>query len=168
MAAERLTAEAVAAEVVTFDAQERAIVAGQVVLNFSHAGILATLFPPREWEAVAGYLFALIERAPLAASPAYLAHKTLLGAIASDLRTYARIAGEPVGLVADLRAASSQAEERRIRERIADQAAALDRMLDGIELDQAAYHRHARPIEHEEEVLPAATPPEIVDVDAWT
>lgn len=171
MAAERITAEAVSAEVVAFDARERAIVAGQVVLDFSHAGVLATLFPPREWEAVAAYLFALIERAPLAASPAYLAHKTILGAIAADLRTYARIAGEPVGLEADLRAASSQAEEQRIRARMADQAAARDRQLTEIELEQAAYHAHVRPDPAEEEPTSdrvAAPPQEIVDVDAWT
>lgn len=143
MAADRITPAAIEAESVAFDARERAVVAGQVVLDFSHAGVLAALLAPREWEAVAAYLLALVGREPMRSAAGYLPHRTILGAIGSELRQYARLAGEPVGLEADLRAATSRAEEQRIRERIADRDAAADRRHDELLLEQAAYHAHA-------------------------
>jgi hypothetical protein len=139
MVAERLTPEAVEAEVVAFDERDRAVVAGQIVLDFSHAGVLAALLAPREWEQVAAYMLALVEREPLRSAPAYLAHRTILSAVGSELRQYARLAGEPVGLEADLRAATSQADERRILARIADAEAAAHRRHDELLLEQAAY-----------------------------
>lgn len=137
-----ITLDAVEAAVVTFDAEDRAIV-GDVVLNFARTGVLTALHSPREWEEVAAYLYALLERSPLKDGRTYLAHRTVLGSIASDLRTYARIAGEPTGLEVDLRAATSKAEERRIRERMADQDAALERHTG----DVIAQHRNQRAYE---------------------
>lgn len=131
-AAERITVDAVEAAVVEFDAQDRAVVGRQAVMDFTQVGVFASLLAPREWEEVAAYLYALVERAPLKAAPAYLAHRTIIGAIAGELRGYARLAGEPVGLEVDLRAATSRAEELRIRERIDAQAIAMDRHVDDV------------------------------------
>ena len=137
---EAITAEAVELAAVSFDVQDRAVVRDQVVLDFSHAGLLAANLAPREWEAVAAYMLALVAREPIRSGPAYLPHRTVLGAIGAELRQYARVAGEPVGLEADLRAASSQAEDQRIRALIADRDAASDRRHDELLLEQAAYH----------------------------
>ncbi len=162
-----ITPESVAAAAVTFDAQDRAVV-GDVVLTLGEASVLLPLLAPREWEQLAAYLLALVDREPVKTSPAYAGHRVILGAIAHELRTYARIAGEPVGLEADLRAATSKAEERRIRERIADQEAAAERRLDDIALATAAQMRHD-PEHHEEVPAEQPTPPPIAEVrdDAW-
>lgn len=156
MSAERITVEAVEASVVEFDAQERPVVAGQVVMDFTQVGVLTSLLAPREWEEVAAYLDALIGRAPLASGKAYLAHRTVLGALAGELHGYARAAGEPVGLEVDLRAATSKAEERRIRERIADQEAAFSRHVDDVIHQTAAQREFASRQEppHEQEEPP--------------
>lgn len=131
-AAERITVETVEAAVVEFDAQDRAVVAGQLVMDFTQVGVFVSLLSPREWEEVAAYLQALVERAPLKDGKAYLAHRTIIGAIASELRGYARLAGEPIGLEVDLRGATSKAAELRIRERIDAQAIAMDRHVDDV------------------------------------
>lgn len=89
-------------------------------------------------EEVAAYLTALLERAPLKTSRAYEAHRMVLGSLATELRGFAAAAGEPTGLQADLRAASSQAEERRVAERIDAAAVAYDRHVDDILLEHAA------------------------------
>lgn len=171
MAAERLTVDAVTRALQADDQAAADAVAGEIVCNLGFVRMTVASMVPREWEAVAAYLYALLARAPIKGSSAYEAHRMVLGMLALELRTYAQQAGEPVGLEADLRAASSQAEEQHIRARMADQAAARDRQLTEIELEQAAYHAHMRPDPAEEEnpiERIAAPSPENVDVDAWT
>lgn len=175
-AAERITKDAVEAAVVEFDARDRAVVAGQLVMDFTQVGVFAALLAPREWEEVAAYLYALLERAPLKAAPAYLAHRTIIGAIAGELRGYARQAGEPVGLEVDLRGATSKAEELRIRERIDAQAIAMDRHVDDV-IEQARVQRtwdaaHREPADQQEDpvtdtITPAAPQPTADELAAW-
>ena len=123
-----ITAESVAAanaeiaqedrERVTGWTPDGQLVAGQWVAElYQTRGMLGNL-GPAEWEHVAAFLTALLERAPVKESPAYEAERILLGALAWELREYARSAGEPVGLEADLRAASSRQEEQRLVARL--------------------------------------------------
>lgn len=180
-----ITPERVAAEAAVIDAQGRVMVGGEL-LDFGATGVLAALLAPREWEEIAAYVLAVVEREPVRSSPAYQAHRIVLGSFANDLRNYARMAGEPTGLVADLRAATSQAEERRIRERIADQQLALERHLDDVALQQQAQHRVADVVgpepplpdplpdwwplnEEPESIEPPVTPPQPIETrdDAW-
>lgn len=154
------TPEAMASEQVRLDAQDRGIV-GDVVMTLGQAALLLPLLIPREWEEIAAYLFALLEREPMKSSPAYAPHRMILGQVASELRTYARIAGEPTGLEADLRAARSQDEERRIRALIADREAALDRTL--VDLEVQTWYEHAPatvnpPQPEEPPAMPSAPP----------
>jgi hypothetical protein len=60
----RFTPEALEAATVTFDAQDRAVVADQVVLDFSTTVIRAALLAPREWANVAADLRGLDAREP--------------------------------------------------------------------------------------------------------
>lgn len=94
------------------------LIAGQWLADLSLTRGLVGNFGPAEWEHVAAFLTALIERAPVRESPAYEAERGILGALAWELREYARSAGEPVGLEADLRAASSRQEEQRVLARL--------------------------------------------------
>jgi hypothetical protein len=147
-----ITPESVAAAQIEFDAQDRAVlVAGgqRTLLNFQLTGLLACQLAPREWEEVAAYLCALLEREPVKSSPGYSAHRIVLGSIAGELRGYARVAGEPVGLEADLRAATTKADERRILDRMDDQHRAQVRRLDEVALQQAAQHRAPDPVDEE-------------------
>jgi hypothetical protein len=148
-----ITPETVAAAQVEFDEQDRAVlVTGRerTLLTFQTTGLLASDLAPREWETVAAYLYGLLEREPLKAGPAYAPYRIVLGSIAGELRGFARLAGEPVGLEADLRAATSQAEERRIRERMDDARMAQERRLNDVALQQAAQHRAAHESDEEE------------------
>jgi hypothetical protein len=185
---QRFTPEGIAAAAARFDAEDRATV-GDVVMTLGEAALLLPLLAPREWEQLAAYLLALLDRQPVKSSPAYAGHRMILGALAYELRTYARIAGEPTGLEVDLRAATSQAEERRVRERIADHDLATDRMLDDIEAataaqlraddeeawtrpsgdwlaDAAAERDHERAHDHEEEA-PAEPTARPAATEAW-
>lgn len=173
-AAERITVDAVEAAVVEFDAQERAVVGRQAVMDFVRVGVYVSLLAPREWEEVAAYLQALVERAPLKDGKAYLAHRTVIGAIASELRGYARLAGEPVGLEVDLRGATSKAEELRIRERLDAQAIAMDRHVDDV-IEQTRVQRtwdeaHPEPEDPREldALMDAATHRALADEDERT
>jgi hypothetical protein len=164
MAVERITVDAVEAAVVEFDAADRAVVSGSVVMDFTQIGVLASNLAPREWEEVAAYLLALLERAPLKDGRAYVAHRALIGAIAGELRGYARQAGEPVGLEVDLRGATSKTEEHRIRTRIADQETTFDRHVDDVIAQQHAQadaeaQRAAHDPQEEPTTTPAAAPP---------
>lgn len=139
-----ITPETVAAAQVEFDAQDRALLVSgrqRTLLAFQVTGVLASDMVPREWEAVAAWVLALIDHEPLKSSPAFVAHRTLLGSFANDLRNYARMAGEPIGLDADLRAASTQADERRVLTRIEDSHRAQARRLDDLAVEQAVQHR---------------------------
>lgn len=125
----------VAAQEATLEAERGAtvlpdgkLVAGQWVADLYSTRMLLGNLAPAEWEHVAAFLFALLERQPVAGSQAYAAERMLLGSLAWELRAYAGAAGEPVGLHADLRAASSKIEEQRIRDRI--------------EASRAAFHEH--------------------------
>jgi hypothetical protein len=160
MTLEHLTPDVVEAAAVSYDAQDRPVAGGQVVMDFVQVGVLVALLSPREWEEVASYLYGLLERAPLKDGRTFVAHRTVLGALAGELRGYARSAGEPVGLEVDLRAASSRAEERRIRERIADQDLALERHVDDV-IDS---HRAQQQLEREEPAIAEPTPTETDDV----
>lgn len=139
MATERITAAAVTAELDVLDGQEK-VVAGQVVVTIGFTNAAVKDLAPREHEELASYLFALLDREPVKGSPAYAAHRIVLGSLATELRGFAVAAGVPVGLQADLRAASTQAEERRIRERIADQQASAHRYYD----DAISEHQRRR------------------------
>jgi len=147
-----ITPEAVAAAQIEFDEQDRAVlVAGRqrALLNFQTTGLLACDLAPREWEEVAAYLYALLDREPVKGGQAFAAHRIVLGSIAGELRGYASVAGEPVGLEVDLRAATSKAEEQRILERMDDRHRAQVRRLDDVALQQAAQHQ--APVAAEEE-----------------
>lgn len=113
-----------------------AVAGGQVVCNLALVRATIAELTPREWAEVAAYLYALIGRAPVKASAAFQAHRMILGTLAFELRNYAQMAGEPVGLEADLRDAKSRAEEQRIRARIDDQHRARDRYLLDLEVQQ--------------------------------
>lgn len=168
MVAERLTPESVAAEAVAFDAQERIVVGGQAVMGFGELAAMTAMFSPREWEEVAAYVLALVEREPVKTSPAYLPHRTILAHLGHELRGYARIAGEPVGLEADLRAATSQAEEQRIRQRMYDDQLARERFHDDLLLADAAQRATSQPSDPEGEPIdpePDAAPATETDVD---
>lgn len=168
-----ITPERVAAAAVEFDEQDRALlVTGRerTLMTFQTTGLLASDLLPREWEAVAAWLIALTEHDPIKSSSGFAAHRILLGSFAGELRNFARQAGEPVGLEADLRAAGSKAEEKRIRDRIDAEAIALERHLDDIALRQAAQHVITEPPPTEEgepsEPETPPQPPEKTD-DAW-
>lgn len=164
---DQITAEAVEAAAVSYDAQDRAIAGGQVVMDFVQAGVMVALLSPREWEEVASYLYALLEREPLRTGKAYVAHRTVLGAIAGELRGYAKAAGEPVGLQADLRAASSRAEEQRIRARIADQDAALERHVDDVIETHRVQQQQQQPADEPQEEAPIDEPAPAEKTDGW-
>jgi hypothetical protein len=172
MVAERMTAAAVQAERDLLDGEERKVLGGMVVsIGFTNATVKE--LAPRELEEVAAFLFALIERAPLKGSAAYTPHRMVLGALASELRGFAHAAGEPVGLEADLRAAWSQKEEHRIRQRVAELSAAFAREIDDALLAQAALHLyqgpqddHGAPEEPDDAYMPPP-PPEQPDAPAY-
>lgn len=137
MTTERLSAAAVLEERDALDATERLVFGDQVVnISFTN-GVVKTL-SPAEMESVAAHLFALIDREPTKSAPGYAPHRMVLGVLAKELRSFASSAGEPTGLEVDLRAATSQADERRIRQRIADQEAAYARHVDDVLLQQEA------------------------------
>lgn len=174
MAAERITHETVAAELDAIDGEARRV-AGGVVVSIAFTNAAVKDLAPREHEELAAYLFALIEREPVKTSPAFAGHRIVLGTLASELRGFAAAAGEPIGVQADLRAAVTQAEERRIRARLADLEAGAHRYGDDV---IAAHHLQHQvlddhiPPEHPEEDPPdepptAAQPTEPDDVLAY-
>src|SRR4051794_28508353 len=114
--------------------------AGDVVVSIGFTNAAVKDLAPREWEELAAYLFALIDREPVKSSPAEAYKRLVLGSLAMECRGFAAAAGEPVGLQVDLRAASTQAEERRIRERIADQQAGAHRYYDDVITDSQRRH----------------------------
>lgn len=148
--------------------------AGDVVVSIGFTNAAVKDLAPREHEELAAYLFALLDREPVKGSPVYAAHRIVLGSLATELRGFAAAAGEPVGLQADLRAASTQAEERRIRERLDGQRAAATRHYDDVLTE---HHRRRDVDDHipdepepDEEgpmapVSPAATTAETDDAD---
>lgn len=153
-----ITPETVAAAAIEFDAQDRAIIINgphRTRIDFWPTALMASDLAPREWEEVAAYILALLDREPMKSSPAKSAHRILLGSFAYDLRGYARASGEPIALEVDLRAATSKADERRIRERLADRQAAIERHMDDVALQQAAQHR-------------VSDPSDPVDEEVWT
>lgn len=169
---DRISPAAVVAAVDVLDGEER-VVLGEIVVGLAFTNSTVKTLSPREMEAVAAWLFALLERSPQKASPAYAPHRIVLGSLATELRGFAAAAGEPVGMAVDLRDAGSQAEERRVRERLADAAAAYDRHVDDVIASQHAQHdaatRHSA-IDEEPatESYPAAPPIEASDDDlAW-
>lgn len=123
-----ITAETVAAAAAEIAREDRErvtgwtpdgqLIAGSWVADLFMTRSMLGQFGPAEWEHVAAFLSALVARAPVSESPAYAAERTVLGALAWELRAYAASAGEPVGLEADLRAASSRQEELRILARL--------------------------------------------------
>lgn len=129
--AERITAETVAAELDVLDGEAKLVV-GQIVVSIGVTNAAVKQLVPREWEALASYLFTVLAQEPMKSSPAFVGHRIVLGSLAMELRGFAQQAGEPVGLQVDLRNAGSQAAERRIRERIADDAAAFSRHIDDV------------------------------------
>lgn len=174
MVAERITPEAVRSGVDLLDGEDRLVLGDVVVVSIGFTNAAVKTLLAREMEEVAAYLVALLERAPLRTSAAYAPHRIVLGSLATELRGFARAAGEPVGLLADLRAAGSLAEERRIRERLADHVIAHERYLDDAIVAHHARSSHpgatARD-EPEEEMTdqPPAPPPtrESFDVSDW-
>ncbi len=168
MVAERLTPQAIAHELDILDGQAKLVAGGLVVtLAFTNAAVKD--LAPREWEEVSAYVYALLEREPMKSSAAFVGHRIVLGSLASELRGFAAAVGEPVGLQVDLRAATTQAEERRLRERVADDEAAYDRHIDDV-LRAQIVRQMARPDTDQEEPASepdAATPTETTDVPAW-
>ena len=127
-----------------------------VVWNLGLLRSLLNDISPYEAEEVAAYLFTLLEREPAKSAKRYAAHRMIIGSLASELRTYARDAGEPVGLWRDLRDANSQAEEQRILLRLDEQALAFSRVTD----DAIAAGRIQRPAAPEPVVETADEPPD--------
>lgn len=80
---------------------------------YSTRAMLGSL-SPREWEHIAVTLNGVLSRAPVKDGEGYAAERMLLGALAWELRMGAHAAGEPVGLQADLRAATTRVAARRI------------------------------------------------------
>lgn len=156
MATERSTHEAIASELDVLDTDKKHL-AGDVVVSIGFTNAAVKDLAPREHEELAAWLFALIAREPFRSSPAHTGHRIVLGALATELRGFAAAAGEPVGLQADLRAAGTQAEERRIRARIADQERGFTRFVDDV-LASHAYQRTPSPLPEEESIdqVPAA------------
>lgn len=169
MVAERLTPRAIADELDVLDGQAK-LVAGDLVVTLAFTNAAVKDLAPREWEELSGYLYALLEREPVKSSAAFAGHRIVLGSLASELRGFAAAAGEPVGLQADLRAASSQAEERRIRERIAQEQLGYERYVDDVLAAQTAQQiaaQHYEEMTDSEPTQDAATPTETTDVPAW-
>lgn len=165
-----ITPTAVKAAMARTDQDEHDAVAGQVVCNLAITRGMVADLAPREWEELAAYLFGQLEHAPVRDSPAFAPHRIVLGALASELRGYAQQAGEPVGLQVDLRAATTKAEERRIRERIDAEAMAFHEHIDVVIDSHRAQQELAAP-ETEEEPIdqaePAAEPTETDDALAY-
>ena len=88
-----LTPAAVEAAQITFDDEDRAIVAGSIVTSLGFTAASVGMLAPRDWEDVADYLYGLLGREPLASSRAYAGHRIVLGNLASELRGYAYAAG---------------------------------------------------------------------------
>lgn len=166
MVAERINLPAIERARDILDGEEKRI-AGDVVVSIGFTNAAVKDLAPREHEELAGYLFALIDREPLKTSRAYVAHRHVLGSLATELRGFAAAAGEPVGLQADLRAASTKAEEQRIRERIDGQAAAARRYADEMFLSLPPRRDDHIPdepsLDTEEETIAAFIPFEIDD-----
>lgn len=155
----RFTAQGLEAATVAFDALDRAVVGGQVLLDFSTTGIRAALLAPREWANVAVYLRGLLDREPVRSKAAYLAHRTVLASIAEELEQYARLGGIEVGeaaLAADLRNARTKAEERQVLIRIEEQERHADRRHDEL-LDAQTRHLAAQ-VDADPEPEPARDP----------
>jgi hypothetical protein len=138
----RLNAPGVVEAFERFDAEDRLVVGQQVVASNAINWALRDL-APREWEDIASYLFALVAREPLKSSPTYAGHRILFGYLANELRSFAASAGIPVGLEADLRAASTKAEEERIRMLILERQMGRDRYLDEIQQVEEMAHDNA-------------------------
>ncbi len=169
MVAERstITLAGVEAALDVLDQQEKRVAGGVVVsIGFTNAAVKD--LAPREHEELAAYLFALLDREPVKTSPAYAAHRIVLGSLATELRGFATAAGVTVGLPADLRAASTQAEEQRIRRRLADQQASAHRYYDDVlaantSQRDADAHIPDEPDQEPEEDTVAAPPTETDD-----
>lgn len=146
--AERINAGTVTAALEVLDDDAKAVAGGMVVSLALTTWAVRDL-APREWEDLAAYLLALTDREPVKSSPAYAGHRIVLGTMASELRSFAHSAGEPVGLQADLRSAGSQAEERRIKARIADEHIAFERAIDDILTAHATQREITAPAEEE-------------------
>lgn len=163
MVAERINLPAIEHARDVLDDEEKRL-AGEVVVTIGFTNAAVKDLAPREHEELAAYLFALLEREPVKSSSPYAAHRIVLGSLATELRGFAAAAGEPVGLQADLRAASTQAEERRIRERLDGQRAAATRYYDDVVMDHHRgrdddTHIPDEPDQEEIEEVPAATLP---------
>lgn len=163
MVAERITPASIAAELDLLDAEEKRL-AGAVVVSIGFTNSAVKDLSPREHEELAGWLFALIAREPLKSSPAFTGHRIVLGALATELRGFAQAAGAPVGLQADLRAASSKTEEQRIRVRLAEQEQGYARFVDDV-LASHAYQRVPGPPLEEEPIAQAPAAPTETDDD---
>lgn len=125
-----IRADTVLAEVAELDGEDRRTT--NIVWNLGMLRSILHDVLPREAEEVAAYVYALLEREPVKGQAHYAPHRMILGSLASELRTYARDAGEPVGLWADLRDAQSQSEERRILQRLDEQAIAFSAYTDDV------------------------------------
>lgn len=170
MVAERLTPESLATELDLIDGEAK-LVAGDVVVTLGFTNATVKTGSPREWEESAAWLFALLSREPLKSSPSEGFKRALLGSLATELRGFAHAAGEPVGLQADLRAASSQQEERRLRERLDADSAAYDRHVDDVLAAQTAQRIAAQHYEEMTAPDPADATPATEEPDvlaAWT
>lgn len=171
MVAERLTAQAIATELDILDGEAK-VVAGGVVVTIGFTNATVKTGTPREWEEAAAWLFALLAREPLRSSPTEAFKRALLGSLAMELRGFAQAAGEPVGLQADLRAASTQQQERRIRERLDQEAATYDRHVDDVlaahtaQQIAAQHHEEMTTPEPVPDAAPAAEEPDVLA--AWT
>ena len=91
---------------------------GEFYLELAMTGAVVAAVPPYGRRQVAGFLRAMLERAPIAEGEAYAPHRSILGALRYELET-AAIAGalddpEYAGADADLRDPTITAKEREL------------------------------------------------------
>lgn len=110
MTDERMTAAAIVAE--RPDMQPT----GEFYLELAMTGAVVAAVTPHGRREVAGFLRAILQRAPVALGEAYEPHRAVLGALVSELET-AAIAGaldDPATAVPDVRDPGVTAKERQL------------------------------------------------------
>lgn len=104
-------------ELARFEHHGSDVLVGEMVADLGATRSMLGNTTPREWERIASVLLALLDRHPFRDGPRYSGERIILGAFATELRAYARLAGEPTA-DADLRAPDVIAGEREAEARV--------------------------------------------------
>ena len=150
-----IRAETVLAAVAELDAADRRT--ANVVCNLGLTRSLLADTSPHDWEMVAAYVIAQLQREPLKSSRGYAVHRMILGAFASELRTYAHDAGEPVGAAAHLAEATNDRQADAIQRQLDDDAAEFSRTIDDALAASAAQRAADEETNHDEPRAPETT-----------